>query len=326
MNVMLAIDELDIAVLIPCRDEALTVVQVIRDIKNVLPAATIYVYDNNSIDQTAQLAREAGAVVRREGLQGKGFVVCRMFADIDADIYLLIDGDATYDASSARRLIEHLLANRNDMVSGARTASSNGAYRQGHRFGNWLLTTIVNRLFTLDLRDMLTGYRVFSRRFVKSFPMLASGFEIEAMLTIHAGEMKLSTDELPTKYYNRPGGSVSKLNTFRDGWRILKMIGLLIKELRPLAFFSCIFALLALTSLLLGIPVVFEFMQTGEVARLPTAVLAASIMLLAFLSLFCGIILSSVSLERQENKRLQYLAIPYMTAARGYGVGGSEAK
>ena len=304
------IDNFDIAVLIPCLNEEVTIAKVVNDFKTELPNARVYVYDNSSEDRTAEFARAAGAVVQNETMQGKGSVVRRMFADIDADVYVLVDGDATYDAKSVRKLIACLVSNKCDMVTGARVETSPASYRAGHRFGNQFLTSVEGFMFGSKLNDMLTGYRVFSRRFVKSFPSLESGFEIETSLTIHAHRLKMRIAEIPVPYTHRPTGSTSKLNTFKDGWRILKVIAFFIKEERPLAFFSFVFGVLALASLALGAPIVYEFMQTGQVPRLPTAILATGTMLLAFLSLLSGIILDNVAHGRLENKRLHYLALP----------------
>jgi glycosyltransferase involved in cell wall biosynthesis len=300
---------LRVAVLIPCYNEEASVGTVVRDLSKVLPEANIYVYDNNSSDRTGAVAQMAGAIVRREPLQGKGYVVCRMFSEIDADVYLLIDGDATYDAGSARTLVERLIEERLDMISAARVDTTPDAYRRGHRFGNWILTTLVGAVFGNRFGDMLTGYRVFSRRFVKSFPVLSRGFEIETQLTVHALEMQMRVSEIPTPYFERPAGSRSKLSTFKDGWRILRVIAYLVKEERPLTFFSAIFAVLTATSLFLAWPIMLEFMETGLVPRFPTAILATGMMLLAFLSLFSGIILDTVSHGRRESKRLHYLSI-----------------
>jgi glycosyltransferase involved in cell wall biosynthesis len=297
-----------IAVLVPCYNEARTIRSVVSAFRDALPRAAIYVYDNNSSDGTATLAREAGAIVRFELLQGKGNVVRRMFADIEADIYVLVDGDDTYDAAQAPSLIEALLEGRLDYVNGRRVSTGSDAFRTGHRFGNWLLTSLVAAMFGNRLNDMLSGYKVLSRRFVKSFPALASGFETETELAVHALDLRMPMAEIETPYKERPPGSASKLSTFRDGYRILQTILLLVKEERPLQFFAGIFALLALTSIGLAWPIVLEFIRTGLVPRLPTAVLATSIMLLAFLSLTCGLILDTVTHGRREMKRLHYLA------------------
>lgn len=308
--------QLEIAVLIPCYNEAVAIGAVVRDFRAALPAARIYVYDNNSKDGTAKVAAEAGAIVRHEPWQGKGNVVRRMFSDIEADIYLLVDGDGTYHAPSAPTLITALLDQQLDMVVGARVEQGQGAYRPGHRFGNAMLTGLVSKIFGRTIRDMLSGYRVFTRRFVKSFPAMSAGFEIETELSVHALELRMKTAELDTPYGERPQGSFSKLSTYRDGWRILKLVSHLVKEERPADFFGAAFLTLLLLSLALGVPVVIEFMQTGLVPRFPTAILSTGIMLLAFLSLTCGIILETVTTARREMKRLAYLQIPLPGAAR----------
>ena len=298
------------AVLIPCYNEAVAIGQVVADFKAALPDATIYVYDNNSSDDTAAVAAAAGAVVRHEPQQGKGNVVRRMFADIDADIYVMVDGDNTYEAAAAPRLIARLQAEMLDMVSGCRVTEIQEAYRPGHRFGNWMLTGLVANIFGKRTTDMLTGYRVFSRRFVKSFPALSRGFETETELTVHALELRMPIADEPTAYIDRLPGSDSKLNTIRDGIRILKMIVLLVKEERPLMLFGAIGGLLALVSLLLGLPIVAEFAQTGLVPRFPTAILASAMMITAVLSVLAGLILDTVTLGRREMKRMAYLALP----------------
>jgi glycosyltransferase involved in cell wall biosynthesis len=299
-----------IAVLIPCRNEEAAIGKVVADFRAALPNAAIFVYDNDSTDRTIEEARRAGAIVRSEPLAGKGNVVRRMFADVEADVFVLVDGDDTYDAASAPRLVERLLRDALDMVNAARVATSEQAYRPGHRFGNALLTGFVARTFGSRQGDMLSGYRVFSRRFVKSFPALASGFEIETELTVHALELRLPIAEVATPYRERPAGSSSKLRTYRDGVRILRTIVKLIKEEKPLAFFSAIFGVLALASIALGVPIVLEFLRTGLVPRFPTAILATGLMLLAFLSLTCGMILETVTRGRIEAKRLWYLSLP----------------
>jgi glycosyltransferase involved in cell wall biosynthesis len=297
-----------VAVLIPCYNEASTVGQVVAGFHAALPGAVIYVYDNNSSDRTAEIAHTAGAVVRRERLQGKGNVVRRMFGDIDADVYLLVDGDATYDAATAPAMVELLLANHLDLVNACRITAIKRAYRSGHRLGNALLTWLVGAIFGRGLTDMLSGYKVFSRRFVKSIPLLSTGFEIETELAVHALALRMPIAELQTAYKDRPQGSDSKLNTYRDGLRILRTIFLLIKEERPLSFFGFLSLLLAAISLALATPVIITFTETGLVPRLPTALLATGIMLLAFLSLSCGLILDTVTRGRKEIKRLAYLA------------------
>jgi glycosyltransferase involved in cell wall biosynthesis len=299
-----------IAVLVPCSNEEAAIAAVVRDFRRVLPGAVIYVYDNNSSDRTAARAREAGAVMRLEARQGKGNVVRRMFADIDADIYVLVDGDDTYDAEAAPRLIRNAIETGADLVTARRIHTEAGAYRPGHVLGNRMLTGLTALLLKVQLTDMLSGYRVFSRRFVKSFPFTAQGFGIETELTVHAARLMMPMAELDTRYKERPMGSVSKLNTWRDGFRILRTIVHLVREERPLVFFSCFFLLLALASLLIGAPVVTEYVRTGLVPRLPTAVLAASLMLLAFLALMAGLILDTVTRGRWEQKRMAYLAIP----------------
>jgi len=303
-----------ISVLIPCYNEAQSVADVVRTFRRSLPQAEIYVYDNNSRDGTADAARQAGAIVRHEPLQGKGNVVRRMFSDIEADVYLLVDGDGTYDAAAAPRLIEKLLAENLDMVSASRVAVDSNAYRRGHRFGNALLTGIIGEIFGHRVTDMLSGYRAFSRRFVKSFPSLSSGFEIETELTVHALELRMPIAEIPTPYRERGAGSASKLKTYRDGWRILRTILVLTKEERPLAFFTLLFAIFAGISVSLALPIIMTYLDTGLVPRLPTAVLATGMMLLAFLSLTCGLILDTVTRGRLEIKRIQYLAIPAPSA------------
>ena len=299
-----------LAVLIPCYNEAATIAGVVAGFRTALPDAMIYVYDNNSRDETASRAAAAGAVVRREGLQGKGYVVRRMFADVEADIYVLVDGDGTYDPVAATLMVSRLLTEGLDMVTGTRVSDLAEAYRPGHRFGNRLLTGMVQAVFGNRVSDMLSGYRVFSRRFVKSFPALAAGFEIETELTVHALELRMALGEVPTAYGARPEGSVSKLNTYRDGFRILRTILMLVKEERPLQFFSLCAGLFLLAGLALGLPVVVTFFQTGLVPRLPTAVLAAAFVLLAFLAFALALILDSVTHGRREMKRLMYLGIP----------------
>jgi glycosyltransferase involved in cell wall biosynthesis len=299
-----------IAVLVPCYNEGDTIGRVVADFRAALPTATVYVYDNNSRDETIARARAAGAVVRSETLQGKGNVVRRMFGDIEADIYVMVDGDATYDAFAAPELVDRLITGCLDMVVGRRVHHEEAAYRSGHRFGNQLFTGAVATLFGKRFSDILSGYRVFSRRFVKSFPALTTGFDIETELTVHALTLNLPIDEIATNYYSRPEGSFSKLNTYADGWRILKTIIRLVRRERPMAFYSWLSAVLALTAIVLAIPLAHTYILTGLVPRLPTAVLAASIMLVAALSLVCGFILDTVTTGRREVKRLSYLNVP----------------
>jgi glycosyltransferase involved in cell wall biosynthesis len=300
---------LSIAVLIPCRDEAVTIAGVVSDFRRALPGARVYVYDNNSNDNTAERAAAAGAIVRAENRQGKGHVVRRMFADIDADAYVLVDGDGTYEAAAAPAMVQMLLHQQLDMVTGVRVDTSRTSYRPGHRLGNQVLTGVVRRVFGDRISDMLSGYRVFSRRFVKSFPALSTGFETETEFTVHALELAMPLGEVRTRYRERPEGSSSKLHTYRDGIRILRTILNLIRDERPLMFFAaCGFAAI-LVGFLLGLPVVGEFMRTGLVPRLPTAVLAVAFIILGFLSITCGLILDSVARGRKEAKRIAYLSI-----------------
>jgi glycosyltransferase involved in cell wall biosynthesis len=307
---------LRVAVLIPCRNEAVAIGRVVAGFRAALPEAVVYVYDNNSTDGTVAEARAAGAVVRSEPLQGKGNVVRRMFADIEADAYVLVDGDDTYDPAVSPAMVQLLQDGPLDMVTASRVSHVQAAYRTGHRTGNLVLTRLVATLFGNRVTDMLSGYRVFSRRFVKSFPALSTGFETETEFTVHALELAMPVGELQAEYKDRPAGSASKLRTYTDGLRILRTIVLLTKEVRPFQFFAAGAAVLALAAILLGIPVVLEFMHTGLVPRLPTAVLATGLMGLAFLSTTCGFILDSVARGRKEAKRMAYLAIPVLGADR----------
>jgi len=300
----------EIAVLVPCYNEEAAIATVVKDFRAALPSATIYVYDNNSRDQTVTRARDAGAVVRTEQRQGKGNVVRRMFADIEADIYVLVDGDDTYDAGASPRMITRMIADGADLLTARRVHTQAAAYRPGHVLGNRLLTGLTALLFNVHLSDMLSGYRVFSRRFVKSFPFTAEGFAIETELTIHAVRLMMPMTEMDSRYKERPVGSVSKLNTWRDGFRILGTIGYLVREERPLLFFASVASLFAAVAVLIGAPVVSEYFHTGLVPRLPTAVLATGLMVIAFLSLTCGLILDTVTRGRWEAKRMSYLAIP----------------
>ena len=299
-----------IAVLVPCYNEEAAVASVVASFRKALPSAEIYVYDNNSRDRTAAVARDAGAIVRSERRQGKGHVVRRMFADVEADIYVLVDGDATYDAPSAPRMVDKLLDEHLDMVVGLRIDQSQAAYRLGHRTGNRMLTGFLSSTFGQEFKDILSGYRVFSRRFVKSFPVLSDGFEIETELAVYALELSLPVAEVETPYYARPEGSFSKLNTWRDGFRILGTILKLYRSERPLRFFSVIGVLLALAAIILAIPIAITFIETGLVPRLPTAVLSMGLMIMALLSVSSGLVLDTVTRGRREMKMLAYLSQP----------------
>lgn len=299
-----------VAVLVPCYNEEATIGKVVADFRAVLPDAQIYVFDNNSKDRTIEVARAAGAIVGRVRGQGKGHVVRRMFADVDADVYILVDGDGTYDASVAPMMIDELLQNGLDMVVGVRHTKDEAAFRAGHRFGNQLLTGCVAFLFGRNLTDMLSGYRVLSRRFVKSFPAHATGFETETELTVHALELRMPVAEVDTEYHARPPGSVSKLNTYQDGLRILFTIIRLLKAEKPLQFFSIGFVACVVAALILAEPVLMTYLETGLVPRLPTALLSASLVLFGTLLLVCGLILDTVTRGRAEIKRMAYLAQP----------------
>ena len=312
----LLISELEIAVLIPCHNEEAAIALVIQSFQEQLPGAAVYVYDNNSTDATAAVAEQNGAIVRSEPLKGKGHVVRRMFSDIDAAIYILVDGDDTYDASSIHKMLDVFVAQRCDMINGRRVSDVSEAYRFGHEFGNRLLTGMVNWIFGNRCLDILSGYRVFSRRFVKSFPALSTGFEIETELTVHALSLNIPVAEVDTPYKDRPEKSISKLNTYSDGLRILWTIFILTKEERPFFFYSIAFGVLAMLSLALGVPVAMEFLETGLVPRFPTAILAASIMVLAVLCLTTGLILDSVARGRRESKRLHYLGLTWLGHGR----------
>jgi glycosyltransferase involved in cell wall biosynthesis len=280
----------------------------VADFRAALPEARIYVYDNNSTDRTVEAATKAGATVRREQHQGKGRVVRRMFTDIEADIYVLVDGDATYDAPSAPKMIEQLVADRLDMVCAVRVDREEAAYRLGHRAGNRMLTGFVAHVFAQSFTDMLSGYRVFTRRFVKSFPVLSGGFEIETELTVHALELELPVGEMKTPYYSRPQGSTSKLSTWRDGYRILRTVLRLYRAERPLPLFTGFGISLGIVAIGIAIPIFMTYLEDGTVPRLPTAILSTGLMLLAFLAVACGLILDTVTRGRRELKLLAYLA------------------
>jgi glycosyltransferase involved in cell wall biosynthesis len=299
-----------IAVLLPCYNEDAAIAQTVAGFRAALPTATIYVYDNNSKDRTIEVARAAGAVVRSERMQGKGNVVRRMFADVDADIYVMADGDATYDAEAAPQLVQRLIGEQLDMVVGSRLTQQDAAYRRGHVMGNKLLTGMLAQLFGRSFTDILSGYRVFSRRFVKSFPVLSGGFEIETEISVHALELRMPVGEVETRYFARPEGSASKLSTYSDGFRILNTIVTLYRIERPLLFFGAIGGLLALLALALGIPLAITYYHTHLVPRLPTAIMATGLIILAALCFFAGLILDTVVRGRREVRRLAYLAHP----------------
>jgi glycosyltransferase involved in cell wall biosynthesis len=299
-----------IAVILPCYNEAAAIAQTVADFRASLPDATVYVYDNNSSDATVDVARAAGAIVRTEKMQGKGNVVRRMFADVEADIYVMADGDATYEAAAAPALVAKLIDENLDMVVGARKSEVEEAYRRGHKLGNKLLTGMLTQIFGRSFTDILSGYRVFSRRFAKSFPVLSAGFEIETEISVHALEMRMPVAEVVTAYAARPEGSESKLNTYRDGWRILKMIVRLARFERPMLFFGALAGLFLAVAAGLSVPLILTYADTGLVPRLPTAVLITGLIILSALCGMSGLILDTVVRGRQEVRRLAYLAIP----------------
>jgi len=301
---------LRIAVLLPCYNEEAAVVQTIAGFRAALPGAAIYVYDNNSTDRTIEVAAAAGAITRSEKMQGKGNVVRRMFADVEADIYVMADGDATYDAAAAPEMVRKLLDEQLDMVVGARKSEVEAAYRRGHALGNRLFTGLLASLFGRSFTDIFSGYRIFSRRFAKSFPALARGFETETEISVHALELAMPVGEVVTNYGARPEGSVSKLSTYRDGWRILKTILHLYRIERPVLFYGSFSLFLVALAVVLAIPLAITYFQTGLVPRFPTAILATGLMILAFLSFFCGLILDTVVRGRREVRRLFYLSFP----------------
>ncbi len=298
-----------VAVLVPCYNEAATIGGVVADFRAALPDARVYVYDNNSSDETVKVARDSGAIVRVERRQGKGHVMRRMFADVEADIYILVDGDGTYEAAASRRMLDKFIAEDLDLLNASRIASTDRAYRMGHRFGNRALTGLVRLLFGREFEDMLSGYKVMSRRFVKSFPAMSSGFEAETEIAVHALELRIPCGEFPTHYRERPEGSASKLRTFRDGARILFLITRLVKDERPLLFFSAIAAVNMLLALSLIAPVLATYLETGLVPRLPTAVLSLGLVIISVLCFFTGLILDMTTRMRQELKRLLYLSL-----------------
>jgi glycosyltransferase involved in cell wall biosynthesis len=319
---------LRIAVILPCYNEEVAIGDTVAGFRAALPTAQVYVYDNNSRDRTREVAAAAGAIVRSERQQGKGAVVRRMFADVDADIYVMADGDATYDPTSAPEMIRRLVDEQLDMVVGARQSEADAAYRRGHQFGNKMLTGLLTSLFAQSFTDILTGYRVFSRRFVKSFPVLSAGFEIETEISVHALELMMPVAEVPTRYAARPEGSVSKLSTYRDGFRILWTMINLYRGERPARFFGIIAALLSVLAVVLAVPLITTYLETGLVPRIPTAVLITGMMIVAVLSAFAGLILDTVTRGRREMKRLFYLtyAVPaYARTGAGAGDGAVHA-
>ncbi|HEX6409007.1 MAG TPA: glycosyltransferase family 2 protein [Sphingomicrobium sp.] len=299
-----------IAVLLPCYNEEAAIAATVEGFRKALPGAIVYVYDNNSRDRTREVAAAAGAVVRTESQQGKGCVVRRMFADIEADVYVMADGDLTYEPASAPEMVRQLITENLDMVVGTRRHDATDAYRGGHVLGNRLFTRLLAGLFGRSFTDIFSGYRVFSRRFVKSYPVLSQGFEIETEMSVHALELRMPVGEIETRYLARPEGSHSKLSTFRDGWRILKTIVTLYRIERPVLFFGGIGALLLLAALVLAIPLVFTYIETGLVPRFPTAILATGMTIVAVLCFFAGLILDTVTRGRREMRRLAYLAQP----------------
>ena len=303
-------DSLRIAVLLPCYNEEAAISQTIAGFRAALPSATIYVYDNNSRDRTVELAKSSGAIVRTERQQGKGHVVRRMFADVDADVYVMADGDLTYDPKAAPAMVRMLVDEQLDMVVGTRQHEDADAYRGGHVLGNRLFTGLLSSLFGRSFTDIFSGYRVFSRRFVKSFPVLSAGFEIETEISVHALELRMPCGELATAYGARPEGSASKLSTYRDGWRILKTIGTLYRVERPVLFYGTIGALLLLAGLILAVPLVLSYLDTGLVPRVPTAILVTGMAIVAVLCFFAGLILDTVTRGRREMRRLAYLSLP----------------
>ncbi|PJI86870.1 glycosyltransferase [Sphingomonas koreensis] len=302
--------ESKVAVILPCYNEEAAIGQTVAAFRAALPGAAIYVYDNNSRDRTVEVARDAGAIVRSERMQGKGNVVRRMFADVDADLYVMADGDATYDAAAAPAMIEKMLAEGLDMVVGTRIHEAADAYRRGHVLGNRAMTGLLARLFGRSFTDIFSGYRVFSRRFVKSFPVLSAGFEIETEISVHALELKMPVGEVETRYLARPEGSASKLSTYRDGFRIARTILTLYRIEKPMLFFGWVAGLLGLLALILAVPLVITYVDTGLVPRFPTAILATGLVILSALGLFAGLILDTVVRGRREMRRLAYLAVP----------------
>jgi len=307
---MTGVSEPRIAVLLPCYNEEAAIAETVAGFRAALPGATIHVYDNNSRDRTVEIARKAGAVVRSERQQGKGHVVRRMFADVDADIYVMADGDLTYDPQAAPAMVAMLVDEQLDMVVGTRQHDAAEAYRGGHVLGNKVFTGLLSRLFGRSFSDIFSGYRVFSRRFVKSFPVLSEGFEIETEISVHALELKMPVGEVETAYGARPEGSASKLSTYRDGWRILRTIGTLYRVERPVLFYGSVGALILAAALILSIPLILTYLDTGLVPRVPTAILITGMVIVATLCFFAGLILDTVTRGRREVRRLAYLSLP----------------
>lgn len=306
---------LKIAVLLPCYNEEQTIAAVVSDFRRAIPQAEIYVFDNASTDRTSFMAQAAGASVIRETHKGKGHVVRRMFAEVEADVYLMADGDGTYDAASAPELIALMLRERADMAIGARANIIQDAGRKGHAFGNRLFNSLYKRLFSNDYKDIFSGYRVFSRRFVKSFPALSKGFEIETEMSVHASELAMPVVEIELPYGKRPEGSTSKLNSVRDGLKILRTFVRLLKETHPVRFYGSLALCAMLLSLGLGAPIIMTYMETGLVPRFPTAILSMGLALMAVILSACGMILDSVAQGRIETKRLAYLMQPALRTA-----------
>jgi len=303
-------DSLRVAVVLPCYNEEAAIAETVAGFRAALPGAAIYVYDNNSRDRTVEIARAAGAIVRSEKTQGKGNVVRRMFADVEADVYIMADGDLTYDPKAAAGMVRMLLDDQLDMVVGTRVHEAAEAYRGGHVLGNKLFTGLLAKLFGRSFTDIFSGYRVFSRRFVKSFPVLSAGFEIETEISVHALELKMPVGEVETRYGARPEGSASKLSTYRDGWRILKTIGTRYRVERPVLFYGSVAALLAVAAIVLAVPLLLTYLDTGLVPRMPTAILVTGTIIVAVLSFFAGLILDTVTRGRREMRRLAYLSLP----------------
>jgi glycosyltransferase involved in cell wall biosynthesis len=299
-----------IAVLLPCFNEELSIGATVAGFRKALPGAKVYVFDNNSADRTREIAASEGAIVRTEGQQGKGHVVRRMFADVDADIYIMADGDLTYDPAAAPAMVEMLVGDQLDMVVGTRKHEEKAAYRGGHVIGNRLFTGLLARLFGRSFSDIFSGYRAFSRRFVKSFPVLSQGFEIETEMSVHALELRMPVGEIETAYGARPEGSASKLSTVRDGWRIFRTIVTLYRIERPVLFYGLTGALLLLAAILLAVPLVLTYVETGLVPRVPTAILVTGMTIVAVLCFFAGLILDTVTRGRREMRRLAYLSQP----------------